>query len=212
MEKSYALHNIDVELARIIGKRNGFFIEAGANDGQTQSNTLLLEEEYGWNGILIEPILDLYLNCLRRRIAGRNVYINAALVSDENSGKSIQMIYTPACNGLLSVVDDYRAMELMKRTSERGVLVDVAALSLNVILDGLKQSINGLSTPDLLVLDVEGYESEALKGLDLDRHPIEYLLVEELSPNGIQQMLEPRYEMIRKFGEHDYLYKRLYDR
>ena len=36
-------------------KKNGFFVEIGACDGVLFSNTLLLERNYGWNGILVEP-------------------------------------------------------------------------------------------------------------------------------------------------------------
>ena len=36
--------------------RNGFFIEAGADDFLSGSNTLLLEEKYNWTGLLVEPI------------------------------------------------------------------------------------------------------------------------------------------------------------
>ena len=37
-------------------KKNGYFIEIGASDGIELSNTYLLESEYKWNGICIEPI------------------------------------------------------------------------------------------------------------------------------------------------------------
>ena len=44
------------EVAKLFkGKKNGFFIEAGAFDGQVFSNTLLLEMYYNWTGLLIEP-------------------------------------------------------------------------------------------------------------------------------------------------------------
>ena len=36
---------------------DGFFIEAGADDLVTDSNTLFFEMERGWTGILIEPTL-----------------------------------------------------------------------------------------------------------------------------------------------------------
>lgn len=36
-------------------KRGGTFIEIGANDGYTLSNTLYLEENFDWSGILVEP-------------------------------------------------------------------------------------------------------------------------------------------------------------
>ena len=32
----------------------GFFVECGALDGELRSNTLTLERDYGWRGVLIE--------------------------------------------------------------------------------------------------------------------------------------------------------------
>ena len=33
----------------------GIFVEAGANDGENISNTLTLERNFGWTGLLVEP-------------------------------------------------------------------------------------------------------------------------------------------------------------
>ena len=35
--------------------KEGFFIEAGADDFETDSNTLLFELKHNWTGILVEP-------------------------------------------------------------------------------------------------------------------------------------------------------------
>jgi hypothetical protein len=43
-------------------KRDGYFIEFGAMDGVTLSNTFLLESRYGWRGIVAEPA-----HCWRQR-------------------------------------------------------------------------------------------------------------------------------------------------
>ena len=43
-------------IRKLDAKRNGFFIEIGAFDGVYHSNTLALERELGWNGILIEAV------------------------------------------------------------------------------------------------------------------------------------------------------------
>ena len=40
--------------------RNGFFIEAGAYDGEVISNTLFFELKQSWTGLLIEPNPDAF--------------------------------------------------------------------------------------------------------------------------------------------------------
>src|SRR3989338_9834369 len=58
--QSYGLPNkngipLDVKFFDKVKIRNGIFIEVGAYDGIIQSNTKLLEEFYGWTGVLVEP-------------------------------------------------------------------------------------------------------------------------------------------------------------
>lgn len=53
------------ELDRIIKtlfdhKSDGFFVEAGALDGEYLSNTLYLEREKGWKGLLVEPDEEMF--------------------------------------------------------------------------------------------------------------------------------------------------------
>ena len=52
---------------KIINKRNGFFIELGANNGLTQSNTAFFEKDMGQTGILIEPSSIGYELCKKNR-------------------------------------------------------------------------------------------------------------------------------------------------
>lgn len=47
--------NQDVFALLVNRFRPGFFIEIGANDGHTLSNTYYLEKHFDWKGILIEP-------------------------------------------------------------------------------------------------------------------------------------------------------------
>jgi len=51
---------------RLKGRRNGFFLEIGANNGQALSNSLFFEIERNWSGLLIEPQPSLYTEILRR--------------------------------------------------------------------------------------------------------------------------------------------------
>jgi hypothetical protein len=45
---------------------NGTHLEAGANDGESFSNSLYLEREYGWTGILVEAVPELYKKLLTK--------------------------------------------------------------------------------------------------------------------------------------------------
>jgi len=54
------------------GKKNGFFVEAGAFDGENFSNTLLFELKHNWTGLLVEPNPDLY----QGRSSSRHVFTN----------------------------------------------------------------------------------------------------------------------------------------
>ena len=38
------------------GKRNGVFVDVGAYDGTTFSNTLFFERSMGWSGLCVEPL------------------------------------------------------------------------------------------------------------------------------------------------------------
>ena len=48
-------------------KRSGIFIEFGAYDGVIFSNTHLLEKQFGWTGILIDPIPNHYESMKQNR-------------------------------------------------------------------------------------------------------------------------------------------------
>jgi hypothetical protein len=76
-----SLYNIDRKLEKYLNYTNGFFIEAGANDGFNQSNTYYLEKFKGWQGILIEGIPELYQQCRDERPRAK-VY-NCELVDND---------------------------------------------------------------------------------------------------------------------------------
>ena len=44
-------------------KRDGYFVEIGANNGVNLSNTYALERHYGWRGICVEPIPIRFQEC-----------------------------------------------------------------------------------------------------------------------------------------------------
>lgn len=135
-------------------KENGFFIELGAYDGLTQSNTAFFEKTKNWTGILIEASRDRYEECVKNRPNSKCV--NTACSATDNASISFNHE-----NGLMSkVVDD-------------GVY-SCDTSTLETILDNCEVDRN----IDFLSLDVEGHELEVLEGLNLCKYRPNYMLIE----------------------------------
>jgi FkbM family methyltransferase len=210
--ETHSLYNISHKLGKYFNnKENGFFVEAGANDGMTQSNTFYFEGYYKWRGLLIEPIKEQFEKLFRNRMPGNSHFIQAALVASDYPGDTLTMYNTWQNNSLMSVVADSQATEKLARLNgEHFKEEQVPARSFNAIADKLN-ALTENAVPadiDLFVLDVEGYELNALKGIDLNRFNVHYFLVEELQETGdIQNYLaQYGYKRIEKLSENDWLY------
>jgi FkbM family methyltransferase len=176
-------------IADLLG-RGGFFVEAGANDGFRQSNTYLLERFYGWRGLLVEPMPSLFEVCRRRR----EVRVENCALGRE-AGK-IEMTYADLNSGV-------RERETVNWGWEEPYRLEVPVRTLTELLEDMDAP-----RPDLLSLDVEGYEPEALAGLDLDRYGPTYILIEAwqgLEPLG----LDDHYRPVRWFSDKDALLERI---
>jgi FkbM family methyltransferase len=202
-----SLNDLDRKLARYLNFRNGFFIEAGANDGYSQSNTYFLEKKLDWRGVLIEGIPELYERCKKER--ARSIVHNCALVSNDFPGTTVTMHFA----GLMSVVDGALKTEAEQEEHlKAGVDVQHLAGSYSIevparTLESILDETQDLPRIDLLSLDVEGYELNVLKGLNLSRYRPKHILVEARFFEEVNGFLEERgYEMIEKLSHHDYLY------
>ena len=194
--RSFALGELDLKLRPYINFRRGFFIEVGANDGISQSNSLYFEKNMGWTGLLIEAIPTLASKCRKNR--PKCIVENCALVSDSYLKETVEMSY---CN-LMSVVkggwhnEDAEQKHIQSglqhlSDGEKVYTVSVPAVQLSKVLD--KYNIYHI---DLLSLDVEGYESEVLKGIDFDHHRIEFIFVEVRNRDEIESVIGHFYKPI----------------
>jgi FkbM family methyltransferase len=201
--RSFALNDLDLKLEQYLNFKEGVFVEAGANDGRNQSNTLYYERHYRWRGLLVEPIPELAEQCRRNR--PQCVVENYALVSFDYDLPTVEMTYC----GLMSTVRGALATEQqhIRRGSEIQKLepreLSVPAITLTELLIR-----NDFEHIDLMSLDVEGYELSVLQGLDMDRFCPDLLLIECRDREEIDRFLAPYYGVEAELSHHDILFRR----
>lgn len=186
-QDSYGLDGLDKIIAASIPRDAGFFIEIGAFDGVTQSNSLLLEAA-GWRGLLIEANPGNYAKAARSR---PNALVeHAACVGFGHAAATT--IITDV--GLMSMTSESR-MDESARTDwlSRGEGfnararqdIEVPVTTVSALLD--KHAIEHV---DLLLLDVEGAEVAVLEGIDFDRHAPTRIVAEDAYDECVAEFLQ----------------------
>jgi FkbM family methyltransferase len=189
--------------AHVYGKDSGIYIEAGANDGISYSNTLRLEAKLNWTGILVEPGVPAFALLVMNR--PKNINLNLALVG---SLKQKYLLGTFSSGSLLSsghpqlkyrdiakLDHNLRGVARIRRRfglNPKVTEIEVKAVTLDEIIDNTE-----FLTINLLVLDVEGMEVDVLKGLIL--HKPEIIVIESREINVwelAELMLEKGYLLL----------------
>jgi FkbM family methyltransferase len=173
-------------------KTGGYFIELGAADGQTQSNTAFLEKSREWTGLLIEPCFEAYTMCKYNR--PKSLCVNYACVSDDYKEKTVKGDFTKL--NLMSSIDG-------TRNKETSNLCEVKAMTLGKILDTVKKQDVKI---DFLSLDCEGYEHNILKGLNLEKHRPRFMLIELYTAeyeDVVEFLKQYRYKFVCNFSNYN---------
>ena len=148
-------------------KRDGYFVEFGACDGVTLSNSLLLEREYGWTGVVSEPN-PRWHSALK---ANRKCEIDLRCVMAKSG--ATEPFRATAVAELGGAV---RTLAIDGNTPDRDmhVVIDVPTISLNDLL----REHRAPRTIDLLSVDTEGSEMEILSAFDWDAYDVRIVTVE----------------------------------
>lgn len=154
------------------GMINGYFVDIGAFDGVSFSNSYYLEKELGWKGICVEP--------------GKSAYIR--LLSQRNS-----LNYNMA-------VSDFDGPCSFNENGQQGGLVTTGPKNTQCIT--VETLLRLAKAPELIQymsIDVEGAELEVLKKIPFDTHTVIALTVEHnayldggILKKATQEFLEQR--------------------
>lgn len=140
-------------------RKNGFFIEAGALDGETRSNTLYLERYLNWTGLLIEPDPLNFIEVIKRN---RRAWLSPTCLS----------------------INPYPDVVLFEQNRNMGKIAGkgakVTGTTVNVQCFPFYSYILALNIThvDYFSLDIEGLELDVLKTIPFKDINIETLSVE----------------------------------
>ena len=140
----------------------GTFIDIGANDGQTFSNTRALAE-VGWKGVLVEPSPKAFEKLKALYDGHKGFYIYPFAISDHN-GKAMLQESGPLCSpadvGLVSTFHQHEK-ERFQRTVKYDP-IEVKTFRWKTFLNRLK-----IKQFDFVSIDAEGSDLEILSQMDL---------------------------------------------
>jgi FkbM family methyltransferase len=165
-ENSYSQISQDIfVISQLKGMKSGFFIEFGATDGISLSNTFLLEKNFGWKGILVEP----GRNWREKLSINRNCHNDFRCVTAK-TGELVPFIESTSPE--LSTIKGFEGIDENLRGISRKY--DVESVSLEDLLDQYKAP----KTIDYLSIDTEGSEFLILENFNFDKYKFKIITCE----------------------------------
>nr|UIE54547.1 star-like protein [Sinohyriopsis cumingii] len=165
-------------------KEKGFYIEAGAYDGESISNTLFFEKVRKWNGLLIEP--DPFVFERLRAKNRKAILVNSCL----NIKPQPSILQFNRGNEMGRVWVDQEDKNWVKDMKMKVNVIEVPCFSLYSILLAVNQT-----NIDYFSLDIEGRELSVLQSIpfekvNIDTFTVEYLNGEDNYSREIKSFME----------------------
>lgn len=148
-------------------KQEGYFVELGASNGVTSSNTYVLEKKYRWRGLCIEPNQRFFKQLAKNR--------NCTIINTLVSGKEEEVFFNN--DGATGHID--KEGEKMQTTSLANIL----------------RANNSPKIIDYLSLDVEGYEEVVLYDFPFDEYEFRVMSIERPPKKLHDKLLSVGYEL-----------------
>jgi FkbM family methyltransferase len=180
--RSFSQFGEDVAAIRYFRmKLGGIYVDIGAYDGIHLSNTAMLELQYGWHGVLVEPIKSVHDRMVESRPG--SVCIHGAVSAEKGP---LHFTYSAADGGMLSgTAFDPRHQARVEEESRRQhapvEFLLVSAIHPNEVLRtaaALAPWGPDEKAIDFLSIDTEGTELDILRSIDWNAFRPKLLCVE----------------------------------
>lgn len=171
---SYAQNGEDVMLMRALGHiERGFYIDVGANHPADDSVTKAFYDR-GWRGLNIEPLSEHITQLRAERLRDINLQLAVGPCAGEIT------LYNTPVRGLATA-----SAEVAERHASQGLATIASVVPMRPLTDICAEYAHGQDI-HFLKIDVEGFESDVLKGMDFQRFRPWIVLVEATLPNSQQ--------------------------
>lgn len=154
---------------------SGIFVDIGAHNGITFSNSNFFEKELGWKGLCIEPIPEVFEELKRNRSC---TSIRGCVTDKTGTGKFLLISgYNEMLSGLIDKYDPRHVQRILSEVAKHGGtcnIIDVNCYLLNDLLD-----MHGITHINYLSLDTEGGEFDIIQSIDFKRYQIDVITLED---------------------------------
>jgi len=139
-------------------KTKGYFVEIGAADGITISNTYLLEKKFYWDGIVCEP------NPIHKlsNLTYRNARLDTSIIDCKDFNNKYLYMNDDTFNSTISKNKIYKKKIFLKTIS----------------LNSLLKKYNSPKTIDYISIDTEGNEYSILKNFNFKKYNVKIFTIE----------------------------------
>ena len=184
-------------------KTDGVFVDIGAHNGETDSNSLFFEN-LGWSGFCIEPNPEMFnqlqsirkCKCLPYAVGDKNQILKFFQIKQEN------------LSVLSGLVDEFsesairRINEYDLENTQQYDYIDVECKTFDSLID--------VYNIDFLSLDTEGNELKILQSIDFDKYNVDVITVEnnDYDNKFLDFFNTKNYELVVKLG-CDEVYKKI---
>jgi FkbM family methyltransferase len=157
-------------------KRDGVFLEIGADDGVRFSNCKFFEDHLNWKGIAVEARKEAYEKLKKNRNC---ICINCVLSDKEEETDFLELKgYGIGLSGLINKYNEQHKIRInqeIKNPNHKGKnIIRVSTKKLCDILE--KHKIKNI---DFLSIDTEGSELDILSTIDFDKYIIDVITIED---------------------------------
>lgn len=178
-------------------RRRGTFVEFGAYDGRSFSNTSFLAD-LGWRGVYVEPVEEYARSCLGNHRGNDVVVYNVAVAYAPGQARM------SVARSVSSMSRDHVAQ--VSATDWGKALHAGDVRTVEVVTPERIFEAEGIAAFELLVVDVEGTEWPVVRALDLRRRrpAVAIVEVQDATPGAPVPLRDASRRVIARFLDHGY--------